>query len=62
MTRTADQKRRIRAGTSAAMRRLAEKRQCPKCKRKMALSHHRDSAGRIIFSVCRWCDYEKARE
>ena len=58
MRRNEDQLRRIRAGTSAAMKRRAAARQCPACGRKNALV--RVYEGDIaIGSVCRWCKHER---
>ena len=53
---------RHRTATSVAMKRLAEARQCPKCKRKGALS--RSDLYSVVFYQCRWhdCDYEKHHE
>ena len=54
----ADAKRRLKTGTSSAMKRIAEGRRCPKCGRGYALSRSR--AGGISVAVCRWsdCGYE----
>lgn len=61
MRRNADQQRRHRAATSAAMKRRAEALKCPACGRKSALQRVRDDRGFIVAVVCRWCKYEKAR-
>jgi len=37
----------------AAMKRSAERRKCPECGRKSALSHYSDET--CFGSVCRWC-------
>jgi ribosomal protein L37AE/L43A len=52
-----DRTRYHRAQTAAAMRRMAATRQCPRCKRKSALSRHVD--GDFCLTVCRWCGYER---
>lgn len=49
MHRNSDQIRRIREGTSQAMRRVAERKKCPHCLRKMA----------IFKRKCRWCGFIK---
>lgn len=48
--------------TVEAMRRSAESRQCPECKRKSALCRYDD--GMFSGSYCRWkdCDYKNIRE
>lgn len=50
--------RRATANTVTAMRRSAERRRCPKCGRKSALTFHSDEVMRGTY--CRWgdCDYE----
>lgn len=57
--RTADQVRRIRAGTSEAMKRVAKARQCPKCGRKSAIKKVYSEDVSFVSKVCRWCDYEE---
>ena len=40
------------------MKRHAEARQCPECKRKSALGRH-ESYEHVTYQ-CRWCGYERA--
>lgn len=55
-----DKQRRHSQATSAAMRRSAESRRCPKCKRKAAVNRQSLRPGTSL-RWCRWddCDYEK---
>lgn len=39
---------------------MAERRECPKCQRKMALLHHSDEWS--FGSCCRWCDYSAIQQ
>lgn len=50
----ADWKRAHRTATSAAMKRMAVRRQCKECQRKMAMK----TVGDGIW-VCRWCGAER---
>lgn len=52
--RNADQVRRIRAGTSRAMKARAEARRCPSCGRGAAMKRIEG-----VGSVCRWCKHER---
>jgi ribosomal protein L37AE/L43A len=52
-----DKTRRHREATSAAMKKDASHRRCPKCERKSALK--RVVEGDLWMVTCRWCDYEK---
>lgn len=44
----------IRTGTRAAMKRLAERRRCPKCNRGNAVKRTQLDPWTNV-SVCRWC-------
>lgn len=55
----ADKKRRHRAATSRAMKRVAEARKCPCCGKKSALSRHSQPFLPTVY-VCRWCGHEHA--
>lgn len=59
MTRTTEQKNRIRIRTADVMKKLAETNQCPVCNRKAALSVKFDRSGPV--EVCRWkdCNYKR---
>lgn len=49
------------ANFSAAMRRSAERRRCPQCDRKSALSRVYDPWTSTSVTSCRWCDYSVTR-
>lgn len=51
-------RKRATANTVSAMRRRAERRQCPECGRKSAIISERDDWGDrlVLISVCRWKD------
>ena len=52
-----DRARRHRNATSRAMKRMAEARRCPKCRRGNAISKRVDVMG--VDRWCRYCAYEK---
>ena len=56
----ADRQRKLKAGLSRKMRRLAEARKCPECGRKYALQRDRSAWPTVVS--CRYCDYERASE
>jgi RNase P subunit RPR2 len=58
-TRTVEQKRRIREGTQAAMKRRAETRRCWSCSRKNALVRLKNPDGIVAVVVCRYCKVER---
>lgn len=62
-TRQKPYSRRPTANNRAAQRASAERRRCPKCRRKAALVTVRDFSIGIRITSCRWsdCDYEASR-
>jgi ribosomal protein L37AE/L43A len=54
-----EQQRLMREGLRRKMKRLAVARQCPECRRKMAITRRSD--GDYVEWSCRWCGWCKGR-